>query len=114
MKKLLTLFILLTSPAYAGSAILNLSGTNNVLNLAQMADSNVLFNATDPNTMNNTYSIKQAGGGDHTASVDLEGNFQNYNFYLSQNSSQNLSIGITQTCNNPVCSPSSPYIFNQY
>jgi len=114
IKLLLLVCLILCSPAYAGSAILNLSGTNNVLNLSQTADSNVMFNAPDPNTTNNVYSIKQAGGGDHTANVDIEGNFQNYNFYLSQNSSQNLSITIQQTCNNPVCSPSSPYLFNQY
>lgn len=114
MKKLILCILLLSSPAYAGSAILNLSGTNNVLNLSQMADSNVIFNATDPNASNNTYTIKQTGGGDHTASVDVEGNFQNYNLYLSQNSSQNLSISIQQTCNNPVCTPSGPYIVNQY
>jgi hypothetical protein len=114
MKKLILALLILSSPAYAGSAILNLSGTNNVLNLTQMADSNVLFNATDPNTINNIYTIKQSGGGNHQASIDIEGNFQNYNFYLSQNSSQNLSISIQQICNNPVCSSASPYLVNQY
>ena len=114
MKKLILLCLLICTPANAGSAIINLSGNNNVLNLAQRADTNVMFSATDPNASNNVYSIKQSGGGEHTASIDIEGNFQNYNFYLSQNSSQNLSISIQQICNNPVCSPSSPYIFNQY
>ena len=88
VKGLLFICLFVSSPVYAGNAILNLSGTNNVLNLAQMGDSNVLFNATNPNTINNTYTIKQAGGGNHTASVDIEGNFQDYDFYLSQNSSQ--------------------------
>jgi len=80
----------------------------------QTADSNVMFNAPDPNASNNLYTIKQTGGGDHTANIDVEGNFQNYNLYLSQNSSQNLSITIQQTCNNPSCSPTGPYIVNQY
>lgn len=114
MKKILFLFCLLSTPSYAGSAILNLSGTNNVLNLAQMGDANIMFNAPSPGNDSNNYTIKQSGGGNHQASVDIEGNFQNYNFYLSQNSSQDLSISITQTCNQSACSPSSPYIFNQY
>ena len=114
MKKILSFLCLISTPVYAGSNILNLSGTNNVLNLAQMADSNVLFNATGSGNDSNIYTIKQSGGGNHQASVDIEGNFQNYNFYLSQNSSQDLSISITQTCNQSVCNPSSPYIFNQY
>ena len=115
MKKLSIIFVvLLCSPAFAGSAILNLSGTNNVLNLTQTADSNLLFTAPDTNASNNNYTIKQAGGGDHKAVVDIEGNFQNYNFYLSQNSSQNLSLSIQQTCTNISCTPFSPYIVNQY
>ena len=114
MKKIIFLLFLFTTPTYAGSAILNLSGTNNVLNLAQTADSNLLFGATSMSNDSNIYSVKQVGGGNHHASIDIEGNFQNYDFYLSQNSSQDLSISITQTCNQSVCSPSSPYIFNQY
>ena len=114
MKKLAILLIFISSPSYAGSAILNLSGTNNVLNLTQMSDSSVLFSATDPNAINNTYTIKQTGGGNHSASIDIEGNFQNYNLYLNQSSSQNLSIGIQQICNNPSCTPTGPYIVNQY
>jgi len=114
IERLLLISCLISSPAFAGNAILNLSGTNNVLNLTQMADSNVLFNATNPNTINNTYTIKQTGGGNHTASVDIEGNFQDYDFYLSQNSSQDLSISIQQTCNNPSCTPAGPYIVNQF
>lgn len=114
MKKILFFICLLATPANAGSAILNLSGTNNVLNLAQMADSSILFTAPSAVNDSNVYTIKQSGGGNHQASVDIEGNYQNYNFYLSQNSSQNLSINITQTCNISVCSSTSPYIFNQY
>ena len=115
MKKLSIIFVvLLCSPAFAGSAILNLSGTNNVLNLTQTADSNLLFTAPDTNASNNNYTVKQTGGGNHSASIDIEGNFQNYNLYLNQSSSQNLSIGIQQICNNPSCTPTGPYIVNQY
>lgn len=113
MRKFILLFCILSTPAFAGSAILNLSGTNNVLNLAQLADQNIMFSAPSTTNQNNTYSITQEGG-NHTASVDIEGNFQNYTFSLTQSSLQDSSISITQTCNQPVCTPSGPYIFNQY
>lgn len=111
---LLTFSVLSSTSVYAGSAILNLSGTNNILNLAQTADSSLLFGATSMGNDTNVYTVKQVGGGNHHASIDIEGNFQNYDFYLSQNSSQDLSISITQTCNQAICNPASPYIFNQY
>jgi hypothetical protein len=103
----------LSTPAFAGDAIINLSGTSNILNVTQVGDSSVSVNVSNPYNANNVYSVNQVGGGNHSANVNLNGEFKNYNFSLTQNSSSGLSISITQTCPTSSCTP-APYSFTQY
>lgn len=112
MYKYVVLF-LLSTPAFAGDAIINLSGASNVLAVTQIGNSSVNFNAANPTNAYNNYSVNQVGGGNHNANVNLNGEFKNYNFSLTQNSSSGLSINITQTCPTSSCTP-GPYSFTQY
>lgn len=109
MKYILTLLLLCTS-AFAGDSIINITGTNNIISFNQTSNSSASLTAVGNYS---DYTINQIGGGNHNAQVQLNGNFDNYIFSLTQNSGQNLSISITQTCPTSTCSP-APYSFTQY
>lgn len=108
MRKIL-LLLLFTQPVYAGDLNISIGGTGSIATFNQIGNSNLNFNA--PNGLNNNYSVTQQGG-NHNAQVQLNGNFSNYQFSLTQNSLSDLSISITQTCPT-TCTPGA-YSFTQY
>ena len=109
--KTLIAFLLLTTSAYAGSNIINLTGSNNIVSSTQIGDSSVYLNATNLN--NSSVSFDQQGGGSHSASVELYGNFNNYTVSVTQNSATNQSFSVQQYCGISSCTP-YPLIVNQY
>lgn len=109
MRFLVGLLFISTS-ALAGDSTINVTGTDNIITFNQIANSTASITAVGNYS---DYTINQVGGGNHNAQVQLNGNFNNYIFSLTQNSNQNLSISITQTCPTSTCSP-APYSFVQY
>ena len=107
----LLIYLLLISSAYAGSNIINLTGSNNIVSSSQIGDSSVNFSATNLN--NSSVNFDQQGGGSHSASVDLHGNFDSYIVSITQNSATNQSFSISQYCGISSCTP-YPLIVNQY
>lgn len=101
MKKLLLFCFLYSSPitlsaAWAGSAILNLTGNYNTISATQLGDTSVSIIANNLN--NSNVAVDQRGGGNHSANIELYGNFYNYNISVAQNSSVNQSFSIQQYC----------------
>ena len=103
-------FSLLSTSCYAGSNIINLSGSTNTFTSTQVGDPSSTFSATNLN--NSTISIDQEGGGNHSSNIELYGNFNNYSISVTQNSSSNLSYSIQQYCGISSCNP-YPLIVNQ-
>lgn len=110
MKKILFFLLLLTNYSYAGSNIINLTGSNNVVSSTQVGNSAVTFNANNLN--NSSVTFDQRGGGSHSAEIDLTGNFDNYIISITQNSATNQSFSIQQYCGISSCNP-YPLIVNQ-
>ena len=111
MEKIISFILLLiVTPCYAGSNIINLTGNSNAITATQIGDPTLNFLATDLN--NSTVSIDQQGGGNHSSNIELYGNFNNYNISVTQNSSSNLSYSIQQYCGISSCNP-YPLIVNQ-
>ena len=108
--RILLAYLLLTTSAFAGSNIINLTGSNNTLSSTQIGDSSVSFSATDLN--NSSVSFDQQGGGNHSAQIDLFGSFDSYVISVTQNSATNQSFSIQQYCGISTCNP-SPLIVNQ-
>lgn len=109
MKKIL-IFILLSTPCYAGSNIINLTGSTNTITATQIGDTSSSILATNLN--NSTISVNQQGGGNHSSFLEFYGNFDNYSVSITQNSSSNLSYSIQQYCGISSCNP-YPLIVNQ-
>ena len=109
MKKLF-LFLLLSTPCYAGSNIINLTGSTNTITTTQIGDPTSSILATNLN--NSTVSVDQQGGGNHSSFIEFYGNFNNYSVSITQNSSSNLSYSIQQYCGISSCNP-YPLIVNQ-
>ena len=109
MKTLLA-YLLLTTSAFAGNNIINLTGSNNTLSSTQIGDPSINFNATNLN--NSSVSFDQRGGGNHSAQIDLFGSFDNYVISVTQNSGINQSFNIQQYCGISSCNP-YPLIVNQ-
>lgn len=112
LKYLTAGMIFIASPALAGSAILDLSGYNNIMTFSQTGDSTIIFNATTPTNSNNTYTVVQSGG-NHLLDVDLDGEFKDYELSIFQVSPLDLSLSVTQYCQSQSCSP-DPYSIYQY
>lgn len=111
MEKIISLVaLLIATPCYAGSNIINLTGNNNAVTATQVGDPSSTFLATNLN--NSTVNLDQEGGGNHNANIELYGNFTNYNISVSQNSSFNLNFSIQQYCGISSCNP-YPLIVNQ-
>ena len=111
--KLLKIFLfsfILSSSAFAGNAIISLSGNNNTFNASQVGNPSFNFLATNLN--NSAVTVDQKGGGSHNANIELYGNFSNYNVSVTQNSSSNLNFSVQQYCGISVCNP-YPLIVNQ-
>lgn len=96
--------------AYAGNAIVSLSGNNNTFNATQIGNQSLNFLATNLN--NSTVAVDQKGGGSHNANIELYGNFSNYNVSVTQNSPFNLNFSVQQYCGVSSCNP-YPLIVNQ-
>lgn len=109
--KILIAFLLLTTSAYAGSNIINLSGSNNTIVSSQIGDSSINFSATNLN--NSSVTFDQQGSGNHNANVELFGNFDNYTVSVTQSGSTNQSFSVQQYCGVSSCTP-YPLIVNQY
>ena len=111
MEKIISLIaLLLSTPCYAGNAILNLSGNNNTVNATQVGNPSLNFLATNLN--NSAVAIDQKGGGSHNANIELYGPFNNYNISVTQNSPLPQSFSIQQYCGISSCNP-YPLIVNQ-
>lgn len=111
MEKIISLVLLIiATPCYAGSNILNLTGNYNTIASTQIGDPS--FNLSATNLNNSSVSLDQEGGGNHNANIELYGNFNNYNISVSQNSSFNLNFSIQQYCGISSCNP-YPLIVNQ-
>jgi hypothetical protein len=111
MEKIISLVLLLiATPCYAGSNILNLTGSYNTITTTQIGDPSINFSATNLN--NSSVTFDQEGGGDHSANIELYGNFNNYNISVTQNSAISQSFSIQQYCGISSCNP-SPLIVNQ-
>ena len=108
--RILLAFLLLTTSAFAGNNIINLTGSNNTLSSTQIGDSSLSFSATNLN--NSSISFDQRGGGNHNAQIDLFGNFDSYVISVTQNNSTNQSFNIQQYCVISTCTP-SPMTVNQ-
>jgi len=108
--KTILMFLLFATPCYAGSNIVNLSGSTNNFTSTQVGDPSSTFSATNLN--NSSVSIDQQGGGSHSSNIELYGNFDNYSISVTQNSSSNLSYSIQQYCGISSCNP-YPLIVNQ-
>lgn len=110
MRSLICLLLMTVSAFAGGDGIISITGSNNIISLNQVSNSSASLTAVGNYS---DYTINQTGGGSHNAQVQLNGNFNNYIFSLTQNSSQGLSISIIQTCPTSTCSP-APYSFVQY
>ena len=111
MEKIISFILLLVaSPCYAGSNIINLTGSQNVVTSTQVGNPSLNFSATNLN--NSSVSFDQEGGGNHSANIELYGNFNNYNISVTQNSSTSQSFSIQQYCGISSCNP-YPLIVNQ-
>ena len=108
--RIILAYLLLTTSAYAGSNIINLTGSTNSITSTQVGDSSVNFSATNLN--NSSVSFDQRGGGNHNAQIDLFGNFDSYVISVTQNNSTNQSFNIQQYCVISTCTP-SPMTVNQ-
>lgn len=111
VKHITAFLLLLSSPAYAGSALLDLSGYNNVLTFSQIGNGSIIFSANTPTNSNNTFVVQQIGG-DHSLEVNLEGEFKDYELSIFQVSPLDLSLSVSQYCPTS-CSP-EPYSIYQY
>jgi hypothetical protein len=112
MEKIIGLIaLLIATPCYAGSNIINLTGSNNIVSSTQVGDSSVTLSATNLN--NSSVSFDQQGGGQHSANIELYGSFDNYAISVTQNSATNQSFSIQQYCGISTCNP-YPLIVNQY
>ena len=109
--KTLIAFLLLTTSAYAGSSIINLTGSNNIITSNQIGDTSVSLNATNLN--NSSVSFDQQGGGNHSANIELYGHYENYSISVTQNSASDKSISVQQYCGVSSCTP-YPMTVNQY
>jgi len=105
------ILLLLSSPAYAGSALLDLSGYNNVIAFSQLGNSFISFTANTPTNNNNTFTVGQSGG-DHFLEVNLDGEFKDYELSIFQVSPLDMSLSVSQYCPSS-CSP-EPYSIYQY
>ena len=110
MKTILIYFLLISS-CYAGNNIINFAGNNNAITSTQVGDSSVNFSATNLN--NSSVSFDQQGGGNHSANIELNGNFDSYIISITQNSATNQSFSVQQYCGISSCNP-YPLIVNQY
>ena len=70
MEKIISFILLLiVTPCYAGSNIINLTGNSNAITATQIGDPTSTFLATNLN--NSTVSIDQEGGGSHSSNITL-------------------------------------------
>jgi len=112
MFKYIIALLLLSTPCYAGSAILDVSGYNNVMSFTQLGNSNLNFTANNSTNNNNTYTVVQSGG-NHYLDFDLNGEFKDYEISIFQVSPLDQSLSVSQTCTLSSCSP-EPFSVYQY
>lgn len=90
---------LLATTAYADTALLNLTGNNGIFTLAQYHGNNYAdINMVDNTNAGGTIYIVQKNGGDHNIDVDIVNNGGQYDIQLIQDSSLDLQLTVSQTC----------------